>query len=140
MNDILIFTDKAITPTDKDLAEKLEATYSLWVKLVEYVMAQYPAATSQWSYSGQKSGWHFRLKDKKRAILYFLPREGFFKVSMVFGEKATSEILSSNVAKDIKNGLEQAVKYAEGRGIQIEIKDDCLINDIQTLINIKLSN
>jgi hypothetical protein len=40
----------------------------------------------------------------------------------------------------IKNDLEQATKYAEGRGIRIEIKDKQILTDIEKLIVIKLAN
>lgn len=69
------------------------------------------------------------MKDKKRAIIYFLPRDGFFKAAFVFGRKAPDKILSENISEDIKNDLKNARVYMEGRGIQIEIKDNTPISD-----------
>jgi hypothetical protein len=48
--------------------------------------------------------------------------------------------LDSNISSDILTGLQQARKYAEGRGIQIGIKNDLIIPDIKQLIKIKLQN
>ncbi len=135
-----VFTDKEKKPGDKDLAAALGATYELWRTLRNSVLEKYPAALQEWHYPGQKYGWSFRLKDKKRAIIYFLPRERFFKVALVFGEKATAQVLASGVAPAIKSLLKGAKAYAEGRGIRIEVRSRAVLADIAKLIEIKLAN
>ena len=140
MDDLSIFQDKAIVPTDRDLADKLGSTYNLWIQIKDFVFEKYPKAIAEWNYSGIKYGWNFRIKDKKRAIIYFLPRENYFKVAFVFGQKATDFILESDISPEIKNDLEQATKYAEGRGIRIDVKENLILTDIKKLIEIKLAN
>ncbi|MBL0154226.1 MAG: DUF3788 domain-containing protein [Chitinophagaceae bacterium] len=135
-----IFTEKEITPSQKDLKKALGSTFPIWQELQEYTKKSYPGAVEEWNFSSPKYGWSFRVKDKKRVILYLLPREQFFKVAMVFGQKATNEILNSNVADMIKQDLQNARVYAEGRGIRIDITDKALTTDIKTLISIKLSH
>ena len=73
-------------------------------------------------------------------MIYFLPRDKYFKVAFVFGQKATDIIAESDVSLKIKNELLQAKKYAEGRGISIDVLSDQIIPDIKTLIEIKLAN
>jgi hypothetical protein len=135
-----IFTDKTKTPGDTDLAGALGSTCSLWQTIREYVHQKYPEAMDEWNYSGEKFGWGFRIKDKKRAIVYLLPRDKFFKVALVFGQKATDAIMNSGVSEEIKRELESARVYAEGRGIRIDIKDNVLIDDVKRLIDIKISH
>ncbi len=139
MDDINIFIDQAIIPTDKDLATHLGSTFIFWVQLRDFVMEKYPNGNQEWHYPGQNYGWSFRIKDKKRTILYFMPRENYFKVALVFGQKAIDAIMQSNISLDIKHELILAKKYAEGRGIRIDIKNDLKIPDIKKLIEIKLS-
>lgn len=140
MEDISIFTDKAIKPTEKDLIENLDSSYELWKQIHEFVLEKYPTGLAEWNFPGKKYGWSYRIKDKKRAIIYFLPRDKYFKVAFVFGQKATDIVLASDISSDIKTELEQATKYAEGRGIRIEIKNDTILSDIKQLIEIKLKN
>lgn len=140
MNDISIFQDKATKPTDKDLVDRLDSTYNLWIQLQDYVMERYPSGLAEWNYPGKKYGWSYRIKDKKRAIIYFLPRDKHFKVAFVFGQKATDLIVESDISIGIKTELEQATKYAEGRGIRIEVKDNTKMADIKKLVVIKLAN
>jgi len=135
-----IFPDKAVQPTDKDLRDKLGSAYTTWMKIRTLVLEQYPGGKEEWNYPGKKYGWSFRIKDKKRAIIYFLPRDRHFKVAFVFGQKATDQIMESNIDPEIKKELEQARKYAEGRGIRIDVKNEDIIPDINTLVEIKLAN
>ena len=138
--DASVFTDKEKKPGDGDLAAALGETFGLWLALRNSVLEKYPAALQEWHYPGQKFGWSFRMKDKKRAIIYFLPRDRFFKVAFVFGEKATAQVLASGIAPAIKSALEQAKAYAEGRGIRIDVRDGAGLTDIKKLIEIKLAN
>ena len=140
MEEISIFQDKEVMPTEKDLVENLGNTYVLWKQIHDFVMIKYPKGLAEWNYPGKKYGWSFRIKDKKRAIIYFLPRDKFFKVAFVFGQKATDTILSSNISSEIKTELEQAKQYAEGRGIRIDVKNEMILPDIKRLIEIKLDN
>lgn len=139
MEDISIFTNKSIPPTASDLAEKLGTTYPLWRRIEELVLVKYPQGLKEWNYPGKKYGWSFRIKDKRRAILYLLPRHDFFKVGFVFGDKAVAAIQQSSVADRIKSEIEQAKKYAEGRGIRIDILNESPLADIEQLIDIKLT-
>jgi len=140
MDDISIFPDKETRPTDMVLAEVLASTYHLWVQIYDFVFEKYPNGLAEWNYPGKKYGWSYRIKDKKRAIIYFLPRDTYFKVAFVFGQKATDAVLQSDVTSEIKTELEHARKYAEGRGIRIDIKNNLFIKDIKKLIKIKLAH
>ena len=80
------------------------------------------------------------MKSKKRNIIYFLPRERFFKVALVFSQKATDNVMKSNVNQTIKTELQNAKVYAEGRGIRIDIRSEDIFEDIKTLIRIKVEN
>lgn len=140
MEDILsIFTDKSIIPTNDDLKEKLGDTYSIWMDIYYMVYNFYPKGKEDWNYPGKKYGWSFRIKDNRRAILYFLPRNCYFKVAFVFGQKAVDKIVESNISDSIKRDLISAKKYVEGRGVSIDVKNDLVLPDIEKLIEIKLA-
>ncbi|UOU96794.1 DUF3788 domain-containing protein [Chryseobacterium daecheongense] len=135
-----LFTDKSLQPTQADLEKALGKNYINWEELFYFTLNTFPESTFGWHYSGQKFGWSFRISDKKRVLLYLLPRDRFFKAAFVFGDRAVEEITSSNVAELIKLELINAKKYAEGRGIRIEVKDISLIEDLKKLIVIKIKN
>ncbi len=47
-------------------------------------------------------------------------------------------IMESFISIEIKDELKQATKYAEGRGIRIDVKNDSMLPDIKRLIEKKL--
>ncbi len=138
MDDHSFFMSKETIPNENDLINVLGSTYEIWLQLKSIILEKYPNGKEDWNFPGKKYGWSFRIKDKKRAIMYFLPREGYFKVAFVFGQKAFDVIIDSGISEDIITELVNAKKYAEGRGIGIDVTDKSKIEDIKKLIDIKL--
>jgi hypothetical protein len=136
--DTSIFTNKAEIPDDFLLRAAVDELFAVWMNTREYVFDVYPKATGEWNFPGPKYGWSYRIKDKKRAIIYLLPRDKFFLAAFVFGEKATQAALSGDISNEIKTIIESARVYAEGRGFRIEVRSNDLVNDIKKLIDIKL--
>ncbi len=138
--DASIFMEKAVIPDEASLKSGIGKSYELWKLLFDFTFQKYPKARAEWNFPGKKYGWSFRIKDKKRAIIYLLPRDEYFKVAFVFGQKATNAILASNMNEEIKMKLTTAKVYAEGRGINIDVTGFEILNDIKKLIEFKLAH
>lgn len=134
-----IFILKENKPTPKDLAGVLGRSFSLWQETEAFVKATYPAAITEWNFLSIKYGWNFRIKDKRRVIIYMQPQSKYFMASFVFGQKATDAIMKSGISDPIKLELTNAKVYAEGRGIRIEVKNKKIMNDLKELVKIKCS-
>lgn len=132
--------EKAVKPAESDLMEKLGSSYQLWAELKNWTLNYLKNVGEEWAFPGKKYGWSFRIKSKKRNIIYFIPHEGNFSVALVFGQKATDRIMESNISKTIKTELMNARVYVEGRGISIAMSDDTILDDIKTLVRIKNEN
>jgi hypothetical protein len=135
-----VFTDKKHKPGIQDLKKALGSTYNAWQNLASFTHSSYQPAKGEWKFSGEKYGWSFQIRDAKRVLIYLLPRDGFFKVGFVFGQKATDEILKSKIAESLKSEIKNAKVYAEGRGIRISVNNDSLLTDLQMLISSKISS
>lgn len=136
--DISAFTDKLVEPDDNSLALALGDTYELWKQIENATMQLYPAGNKEWNYPGKKFGWSFRIKDKKRALIYLLPRDNYFKVAFVFGQKAFDRIMLEDVDPAIKQELQAAKVYAEGRGVRIDVANKEAFSDIEKLLKVKI--
>lgn len=134
------FTDLTKTPTIDELKIALGDRFSLWMEIRDFVVEKYPLAIEEWHVSLKKFGWGFRIKDKKRAIVYLSPKNGWFIATFVFGQKATDEIMASEIHNDIKTDLMNSKVYMEGRVIRIDVREPDLIADIKKLVLIKLAN
>lgn len=135
-----VFVEKDKTPTELDLKLAIGETFVYWQQLAEFTKENYPGFKSEWKYSSSKFGWSYRIKDEKRVLIYLLPRDGFFKVAFVFGQRAIDSINESIIIDSIKTELNQAKSYAEGKGIRIEVKNKNLLTDLKKLILIKLNS
>jgi hypothetical protein len=140
MEDKSIFGDKKITPDDEQLAKALGKTHSYWNLLENFTFLKYPDGFGKWSFGGEKYGWSYTIRDQKRAIIYLLPRDKYFKTAFVFGQKATDKVLASDIADSIRKELAAAKIYGEGRGIRINVTSKEVLADIKKLIDIKLAN
>lgn len=134
-----IFLDKLKEPTYSDLQNGIVVSFPIWKEIEAFLHEVYPKVESKWHFTSAKMGWSFRMSDSKRVLVYLLPRDKYFKVAMVFGQKATDLILESEISESIKTELKAAKVYAEGRGIRITIQDDELLEEIKKLIQIKLN-
>ena len=77
---------------------------------------------------------------KKRNLFFLIPYTSYFKIVFIFGDKAVAEIEDSDISKDLKSVVINAKKYAEGRGLPIDVNDDSYLSDIKKLIGIKINN
>ena len=132
--------DKAFVPDDAALKKALGKTFTMWKDIEEYTLSSKPGSSGSWNISGAKYGWNYRVTDKKRVLVYLLPRDGFFKAAFVFGGKAYDEVMAGRVSDNIKSGLKEAKPYAEGRGIRIVVDSNKIVRDIKKLIDIKIRN
>lgn len=135
-----VFIDKTKTPSPADLKTALGNTADFWIKIEKLTREIAPKSTAAWHFSGEKFGWSYRISDSKRVLVYLLPREKYFKVALVFGNKAVLKIQHSDISEQIIKELLAAKSYAEGRGIRIDVRDNENLRDIQQLIEIKIAN
>jgi hypothetical protein len=133
--DTSIFLNKDKKPSETDLKKALGNNYETWVSIKDYVFKNCTGTFEEWNFS--KYGWNYRIKDKKRAIIYMMPFENFFRVSFVLGEKASTEAMNSNLTTDTKKIISSAKVYAEGRGVIMYVKNKTDFNDVLLLIDIK---
>lgn len=135
-----IFIDKTVKPDETKLKAAVGSSYKYWTELLKYAETTFPPTTIEWKYYGVKSGWTMKLFSGKRNLLFLMPYEGFFRVGMVFGDKAVAEINKPALPKEIITELNDAKKYAEGRGLRIDIKDKPSIEIVKKLLLLKASN
>lgn len=134
------FDDRSRLPTDDDLASKLGDTAIQWNKLKRLVALKFAPVTFEWGYTSKSTGWGLRLKGEKRTILYMTPREGYFLASFALGEKAVKAAHDSDLPVSVLDIIDGSKKYAEGRGVRLEVRTAGDVGDIEKLAVIKMTN
>jgi Protein of unknown function (DUF3788) len=131
------FEDKAKVPDCQVLAKGLGPSKKLWDEFVRHIADQYPPVTEAW---GFYKSWSLRLKQKKRTIVYLLPRDGHFLCAFVYGKKATDEARRAKLPKDVIKAINEAPVYAEGRGFRLEVRTANDLETMKTLAAIKMAS
>ncbi len=135
-----VFDDKGTPPTEADVRKALGKIYSLWKKIRDTVTERYSPIAVEWGYSGKAYGWGLRLKEAKRALLYLTPRSGYFVASFALGEKAVQAAKAAKLSASTLKAIDEAPRYAEGRGVRIEVRNSGDAKRILRLAEIKAAN
>ena len=134
-----VFKDKSVIPDSEALARELGETKKYLDKISSRISEKYGNSVVEWKYYGQKSGWIMKLLLKKKNIFFMIPQENGFDISFVFGDKAVEKITEGDFPDVVKKDLIAAKKYAEGRGLRLNVSSDELCDTILDLAEIKLS-
>ena len=132
--------DKARKPRPADLAETLGRSYTHWKSLAAHLDREFPPLTQEWNFSGAKWGWSMRLKQKKRTVLYMTPCRKHFLAGLVLGEKAVKAAHEARLAASVLALIDAATKYAEGRGVRIEVRNKKDLANVEKLAAVKMAN
>jgi hypothetical protein len=104
------------------------------------LQAAHGPLTEDWNYSGKAFGWSFRLKQKKRVIVYMTPCRGHFLASFALGEKAAIAARQVGLSPALTAILDASPKYAEGRGVRIPVRTRQDVAGVQVLVAAKVAN
>lgn len=135
-----LFMDRPAMPDEAALTLELGEAKKYFDHICLFIEDETGTLTREWKYYDQKSGWVLKLLSKKRNLLFVSPKSGYFILAFVFGNRAVEAVIRSQLPEDIKTELVNARKYAEGRSIRLEIRDDSLLESVKELIRIKLAN
>jgi len=81
-----------------------------------------------------------RLKREKRTICYMTPCEGYFIASFALGEKAVKAAHETDLPVSVLEVIDVAKKYAEGRGVRLEVRSAEDVGNVEKLAAVKMAN
>jgi hypothetical protein len=131
--------DLAVEPTDIQVSAVLKGGTEAWVSLVSWLSNARGVDGWEWFSSGKKYGWALRGKKKKRTIVYMIPQHGSFLVGLVLGDRAMAAVRRASLSAGVRNVISDAKKYGEGTGFRLPVADMGELEDVKTLIEIKLA-
>lgn len=132
------FVGQSRQPTLAELAAALGKAVPLWQKLLALLEPVAPGL--EWNSYSKKAGWSLKVKKGDRTILYLAPGQGKFRTSFALGDKAVKAALRSNLSPQTIEIIRSAKRYAEGTAVRIEVNTAEDLQDIKTLIAIKIEN
>jgi uncharacterized protein DUF3788 len=129
--------EKARHPTSDQLRTVLGRAYRPWLKLLALIGERIDPATPVWKFS---TGWSLRVLHKDRVIVYLIPQQNQFLVSFALGEKAVAAARAAKLSAAVLRVIDDAPRYAEGRGVRIPVRGDRHLTTLARLAQIKREN
>ena len=130
-----VFGDKATRPTEGALYAALGQSGPWWDALLAEC-----GGVGEWKHYTKAAGWVYPVKLGKRTLFYMLPKEGRFKLTFVFGERAVQAAKTAGLPPPVLDELLAATAYVEGRGVALEVTQAADLDIARTLLKIKLEN
>ncbi|MBI5544531.1 MAG: DUF3788 family protein [Deltaproteobacteria bacterium] len=132
------FKDKSPMPDAGLLAEVLGKSASRWEAVARFVETEH--GPIQWEWKHYSSGWTLKaLQSKKRNLFFLVPMEGAFQLAFVFGDKAVAALEKADgVPAAVVAELKAARKYAEGRGLRLDVKAARDVETVKALVKAKV--
>lgn len=132
--------DPSVEPTSEQLPVVLQDAMEAWTSLVGWLAESPGVQDWEWFCSGKKYGWALRGKRGKRTIVYLIPQHGSFLVGLVLGDRALVEVRRATLSAAALEVILGARRYAEGTGFRLPVVTSADLDDIRTLVGIKLAH
>ena len=130
--------DKSSPPDEKALSRVLGNSFKTWVEIRDSVRKEHGPAVEEWKYYGVNSGWALKFLLKKRNLFFMSAQEKFFRIGFVFGDKAVDTIAKSDLPPALIREVKEAKRYAEGRGLRLEVRNHSSVRNVLKLVDIKV--
>jgi hypothetical protein len=133
-----IFTDKERPPTIDQVLEAIGPKRSAWEKLTRFIQEEF-AAREEFRFYGKNYGWALRFRKGGKALASLYPAETSFTVQVILGEADVKRARGLPIGKHVRQIIEQAYAYPEGRWLFIPIQSAKDVRDAQQLLALKFS-
>jgi hypothetical protein len=114
-----LFLDPAHKPDEKSLESVLGRVYPLYQSLLTLT----GKFSRDWNFS-KSGGWMLKVHGNKKALLYLIPMENEFKISMAIREKEREAFMSDPKFQSIHPLIYAAKKFVEGYALQFMITNE----------------
>ncbi len=131
-------------PGVDDIHKYLGDEKALWKELTNYIEEAYQVKPEiAYSKCSAQPGWNVKYKKKGKSLCTLYPVEGFFIALVVIGRKEEERVKvlmdAELVSEHVKEMYDKTVYSAMGRWLMIEVKDKKILNDIKTLLRIRVN-
>ena len=134
-----IFDDRTKPPKEAELAMALKDTFLYWNELKKLIALRFKPLSIEWGFSSKSTGWGMRLKKRDRTVLYMTPCNGYFLASFALGDKAVKAAHEDDLPTSVLKIIDSATRYAEGKGVRLEVRNGQDVRNVEKLAAIKMA-
>lgn len=130
--------DLSQQPAGDQVAAVLGLALEPWKSLKGWLEDEVGVDAWEWGSSGKKYGWGLRAKASKRTVAHLIPQHEAFLVGLVLGDRAMEKARQTALAAPVVEIITGAKRYGEGTGFRLPVAPSSDLDDVRTLIRIKL--
>ena len=109
------------------------------VVLLDAFLGRNPELRPEWKYYGPKNGWSLKVFRKKRNMCFVGREPGALAMTFLLGERAYDRLLTQLMRPTLRETVEGARRFPEGRAIRLVLRDESDLEDAQFLLEAKAS-
>jgi hypothetical protein len=110
------FLDQSNKPTDETLGATLGPAYDCWRAVIELAKA----FASEWTYT-RSCGWVLKIHDRRKALVYLIPLDRGFKMSMAIRGSEREAFLLDPALALAHDAIASARRYPEGFAVAFAV-------------------
>lgn len=127
------FVDKQHRPAIEEILASIGPKKELWESLERFIEQNY-RTKRDFAFYGRNYGWAVRFRKSGKALLSMYPGTGSLTTQIVLGETAARKACRLKLGKNVKNVLDCAHRFPEGRWLFMRIGSKRDVADIQKLL------
>jgi hypothetical protein len=131
-----IFTDKAHAPTEEQISEAIGSRRAAWEDMLQVIRERY-SHQEDWRFYGKNYGWALRFRKSGKALVSLYPAEGSFTIQLILSQADVDRAHGLKLGKHVRQIIEQAHPYPEGRWVFIPVKSGKDLRDVHQLLALK---
>jgi hypothetical protein len=131
-----VFTDKARAPTVEQVIEAIGSRRVVWEGILQVIRDCY-SHQEDWRFYGKNYGWALRFRKSGKALASLYPAEGSFTVQLILSQADVDKTHSLKLGKRVRQIIEQAYPFPEGRWVFIPVNSGKDMRDVQQLLALK---
>lgn len=130
--------EKQHQPTMREIFASIGSKKELWDSLERFLTENYRTKRDS-AFYGKNYGWAVRFRKAGKALLSMYPGEESFTVQVVLGQTPAEKASSLKLGKNVRNVLENAHQFPEGRWLFTRVKSKQDLKDIRQWLLLKES-
>jgi hypothetical protein len=134
-----LLADSAQFPTEEIVFSHIGASRSHWEALFGHIRSDYPEFVGEWKYYKDGKSWLWKTVRKSKTIFWLSVIRDSFTVTFYFGDKAEPLILASTLPASLKDSFQNGKRFGKIRGITVQVENGDDVDNVRSLIEIKLS-
>ncbi len=132
------FVDKKYQPSEDEIHRVIGPKLSVWQELVEFIREHYPSDEDFKFLYGKKYGWALRFRKRRQLLTSLYPTESGFTVQINLGPAAIEQTKNMGLGENVREVIEKATPYSEGRWLFISVKSEEDVRDIHQLLALRV--